>query len=159
MDGWMCCVYQWASRSCVTVCVCTWLCALSSWFSLWHCLRACLSASSAWAKWAFSRHFWEYCSDSTSISRWYEHSSSLKHNTKTTQRLKKHHQWETRRKQPANAATCSVGLVKCLILIIHPNLQPDQNEDWSCVIPSLLCYCSLTPPGVLLSSLFIRTQL
>lgn len=55
----------------------TWLCALSSWFSLWHWRRACLSASSACARWAFSRHFCEYCSDSTSISRWKDSSSSL----------------------------------------------------------------------------------
>lgn len=71
------CALRWA----VCVSVGTWLCALSSWFSLWHCLRACRSASSAWARWAFSRHFWEYCSDNTSISRWKEHNSSLKYNS------------------------------------------------------------------------------
>lgn len=55
----------------------TWLCALSSWFSRWHCRRACRSASSACARCAFSRHFCEYCSDSTSSSRWTDCSSSL----------------------------------------------------------------------------------
>lgn len=59
------------------MCIQTWLWAFSSWFSRWHCLRACLSASSAWARWAFSRHFWEYCSDNTSSSLWMDCSSSL----------------------------------------------------------------------------------
>lgn len=55
----------------------TWLWALSSWFSRWHCRRACRSASSAWARWAFSRHFCEYCSERTSSSRCTDCSSSL----------------------------------------------------------------------------------
>lgn len=75
---------EWQQSNCILDHrVRTWLWALSSWFSLWHCLRACLSASSAWARWAFSKHFWEYCSDNTSISRWKEHSSSLKQNNST----------------------------------------------------------------------------
>lgn len=56
----------------------TWLWALSSWFSRWHWRRACLSASSACARWAFSKHFWEYCSESTSSSRCTDCSSSLR---------------------------------------------------------------------------------
>lgn len=67
---------------CICVCIQTWLWAFSSWFSLWHCLRAWRSASSAWARWAFSRHFWEYCSDSTSSSLWMDCSSSLHHKSK-----------------------------------------------------------------------------
>lgn len=69
--------FLWSWNLCVFAICCTWLCALSSWFSLWHWRRACLSASSACARCAFSRHFCEYCSDSTSISLWNDSSSSL----------------------------------------------------------------------------------
>lgn len=50
---------------------------MSSWFSRWHWRRAWRSASSAWARCAFSRHFWEYCSERTSSSRCTDCSSSL----------------------------------------------------------------------------------
>lgn len=73
---------------CACVSLQTWLWALSSWFSLWHCLRACLSASSAWARCAFSRHFWEYCSDNTSSSLWMDCSSSLDSQTVTISTLR-----------------------------------------------------------------------
>lgn len=60
----------------------TWFLVLRSWFSCWHWHKAFLSASRAWTRCPFSRHFRENCCDKTSSSRWYDVSSSL-HKTHT----------------------------------------------------------------------------
>lgn len=59
----------------------TWFLVLRSWFSCWHWHRAFLSASRAWTRCPFSRHFRENCCDKTSSSRWQEASSSLQRHT------------------------------------------------------------------------------
>lgn len=63
------------------VCTCF---LLSSWFSFWHWIKACLSSCSSWFSREFSRHFWVCWSDNTSSSLCIDWISFLQWHSRST---------------------------------------------------------------------------